>query len=238
MLYIFHGSNIDESRKKAQNLVASLRAKKPDAAYDEVNADNWNIATMEAHIGGQGLFSSKYIIFLNKITENAEAAEAIKDFITAMQESANIFIIFEGKLNADLKKVLLKNAEKAIESELATKLAKKEFNIFALGDALGSRDAVRSWFIYREAVANGNEPEGVVGTLFWQVKAVLLAYNAKSAAEAGLNPFVYSKAKSYAKNYSRAEMQKLAHDLVTLYHDGHRGLVDLELGVERWLLGG
>ena len=32
------------------------------------------------------------------------------------------------------------------------------------------------------------------------------------------------------------ENKKLAKDLVTLYHDGHRGLVDLELGMERLIL--
>ena len=252
MLYVFYGSDIRQSREKAHKLIDSLRAKKPDAAFEQISADSWSSAIVENHLGGQGLFSNKYIVFLDRVTENDEAKEQIVDFLQAMNESPNIFIALEGKLNAELKKAFEKSAEKAVVSDekaisrFGSALAagtsasgnsdKQEFNVFALADAVGSREPFKAWAIYRQAVDRGLESESILGTLFWQVKSMMLAAQAKSAGEAGLSPFVFGKSKRYAGNYSRTELEKLSGDVITLYHDGHRGLRDLELATERFML--
>lgn len=239
MLYVYHGSEIRESGEKARALASSLRAKRPDAAYEKVDADSWDPAIIESHLGGQGLFSSKYIVFVDRVTENAEAKEALSGLMPAMQESGNIFIVLEGKLNADLKKAVMKSAEKSVESEPKVKknfFADSGPNVFALADALGSREPFKAWSVYRQIIDVGVEPENILGTLFWQAKSMALAAGAKSATEAGLSPFVYTKAKRGAGNYSSEELGRLLSDLITLYHDGHRGRRDLELGTERLLL--
>lgn len=236
MLYLFHGSDTRKSGEKARSLIDSLRAKRPDAAFVAVDADHWSTGTIKEHLGGQGLFSSKYIIYLDCVTENPDAEEKVTDFIPAMNESANIFIVFEGRLNAELKKAFEKHAEKTVESDMVSMAGKKDFNIFTLADALGARDSFKAWTIYRQALENGVEAESIVGTLFWQVKSMVLAAKGKSAAEAGLNPFVYSKSKRYAANFSDGELRRLLKELIVLYHEGHRGMVDLEIGMERVLL--
>ena len=137
----------------------------------------------------------------------------------------------------ELKKALEKNAEKVVVTDLKEAATfKKDFNVFALGDALGARDAFKAWMTYRQAIENGLEPENVLGTLFWQAKSIALASSASSASESGLSPFVFSKAKKYAGNYSHEELNGLVSNLITLYHDGHRGMVDMETGIERLLL--
>lgn len=252
MLYLFHGLDTRKSAEKAHSLVGSLRTKRPDAAFVVVDADHWSVSIIEEHLGGQGLFSNKYIVFLDRVTENPDAEEKIVDFIPAMNESANIFIVLEGKLNAELKKMFEKHAEKMVESGMTPAVSgdrisvgadarpslvgKKEFNIFTLADALGARDSFKVWSTYRQAVENGVEAESIVGTLFWQVKSMILAAKVKNAAEAGLNPFVYGKSKRYAVNFSDGELRRLLKELIVLYHEGHRGTVDLEIGVERVLL--
>ncbi len=239
MLYVFHGTDAPTSGDKAHTLVNSLRTKKPDAAFVHVTADERNSSVIEEHLGGQGLFSNKYIVFLDRITENNEAKEKVVDFISSMKESSNIFIVLEGKLLADLKKSFEKHAEKVVisdEKDMATAFKKKEFNIFSLADAVGSRDAIKSWMIYRQAIENGIESESILGTLFWQAKSMVLAREAQKASEAGLNPFVFAKAKKYAGNYSKGELNTLVTRLITLYHDGHRGMNDLELSIESLLL--
>lgn len=209
MLYVFHGSDIAKSANKARVLVASLRTKRPDAAFIEIIADQWNQSSIEGHIGGQGLFSSKYIVFLNRVMENDEAKEALLDLVSSMNESANIFILLEGKLNAELKRAVEKDAEKIVLTDVIEKsAAKEEFNIFALGDAMEKRDGIKAWRLYRAAIDSGIAPENIVGTLFWQVK----------------------------RNYSRAKSAALLKELITLYHEGHRGRIDLELGIERMLV--
>jgi DNA polymerase III delta subunit len=240
MLYVFHGPLIDASVKKALALVESLRTKRPDAAFIRIEAKEWSPQAIEGHLGGQGLFSSKYIVLLDRVTENAEAKEQLADLASSLQESQNIFIVLEGKLNAELKKAFEKHAEKAVVSEEAVAKGwppKGEFNIFALADALGTRDALKAWTIYRQAIDSGLEPENIIGTLFWQSKSMALAAPAKTGGESGLSPFVFSKSKKYAANYSAQEIAGLNGRLIKLYHDGHRGIVDLEHAVERLLLG-
>ena len=239
MLYSFHGSDISKSSDKARSLVNSLRLKKPDAAFIEINPNNWSPSVIEENLGGQGLFSSKYIILLNQLFEEEEIGEKLVEFLPALQESDNIFIVNEGKVKAELKKAFQKQAEKVVVSE-KTETKKnfgQEFNIFSLGDAIGAKDRFKAWSIYREAIQKGLEPENIVGTIFWQLKSIALASKAKSASEAGLNPFVYSKSKKYAANYSAQELNNLLKEVVVLYHDGHRGLVDMELGAEKMMLG-
>lgn len=237
MLYVFHGTDISSSLKKARTLIDSLRTKRPDASYVSVDNDSWTSSFIEEHLGGQGLFSNKYIIFLDRVTENPDAKDLLAGFTEAMQESSNIFILLEGKLNAELSKAVEKSAEKVVVTDSVVKKAtKEEFNIFALADAVGSRDSIRAWSVYRKAVESGNEPESIIGTIFWQLKSMMLAAEASNASEAGVSPFVFMKAKKAAGNYSKDELNILTRSFITLYHDGHRGKRDMELGTERLLL--
>ena len=209
MLYVFYGTDTARAGTKARALVESLRAKRPDAAYDKIDADSWNVSVIQGHLGGQGLFSSKYIVYLDRVTENKTAKDELVDYVAAMQESSNIFILYEGKVLTELKKTLEKHAEKIVVVD-EKKAANTFFgggdgpNIFALADAVGKRDAVRAWTLYRQAVDGGIESEAIIGMLFWKAKSI--------------------------------ENKPLAKELITLYHDGHRGLVDLELGIEKLVL--
>ncbi len=245
MLYVFHGTQISKSIEKAHALIDSLRTKRPDAFYVKIESDGWRNMIIEEHLGGQGLFSNKYIIFLDRVTENSEAKEILASFVPAMQESANIFIVSECKINAELKKTFDKNADKVVISDEAkvpfvygkSSASKNDFNIFTLADAVGGREKMKAWMIYREAIKNGLEAESILGTLFWQVKSMIIATNSKSAVDAGLKPFVYEKSKKHAKNYSKEELNNLLENIIVLYHDGHRGLINMELGIERMMLG-
>jgi DNA polymerase III delta subunit len=236
MLYVFHGSNIEKAKDKSSTLIKSLQTKRPDALFVKIDSDNWDDVLIEENLSGQGLFSSKYIILLDRLSENSEAKEKILGFISAMQESPNIFIVLEGKLLAEPKKVYEKYAEKMVicdELDTNTLSKKKDFNVFALGDAFGARDNIKAWTLYRQAIDSGIEPENIVGTLFWQVKSIILAAGAKNTGESGLNPFVYNNCKRFAKNHSLPELRNFLRKLIVTYHDGHR---DMEIGVEKLLL--
>ncbi len=216
-----------KSHEKAHHLIDSLRLKKPDAAYVSVNSDNWNVAAIEENLGGQGLFSNKYIVFLDRITENAEAKEVVVEFIPAMKESPNIFIILEGKSNVEIKKAFEKYADKSVVTDLSAGTevfggsvrAKGGFDVFALADAVSSRSRANSWTIYRQAVDRGIGLENILGTLFWKIKTMIVSGGDRGSTK-----------------YTKVELHSLLTKLVTLYHDGHRGLVDLELGTEKLLL--
>jgi hypothetical protein len=90
--------------------------------------------------------------------------------------------------------------------------------------------------LYQQAVRHDVVPEELHGILFWQVKSMLLATLSKDAKESGLNPFVYSKAKNYAKNFTLDELKKISSQLVAIYHQAHRGEVDFDLALEKFFL--
>jgi hypothetical protein len=86
------------------------------------------------------------------------------------------------------------------------------------------KDRKGAWVNYQKSLRAGNAPEAIHGALFWQVKTVLLAKK-----EGGWNKF--------AKNYSEEELDKILAALVKMYHDIRTDGGDLEISLEKFLLG-
>ena len=191
---------------------------------------------MDELIFSQGLFERKFIVFVNRLFENAEAKEAIVKKLSAIAKSENIFIFLEGKVDKATLLLIAEVAEKVQTFETKEGKKKFEFNIFSLTDAFGKRDRKNLWVLYQKASASGAIPEEIHGILFWQVKNMILASETGSATEAGLAPFPFMKAKQFLKNYTLNELKHISSKLVTLYHDSHRGIHDFEIALERFVL--
>lgn len=237
MLYVLYGTDQDKARAKAHELIDSLLKKRPDASFFKLDTENFKSEQFEEYLAGQGLFVNKYIVFCDRLGENKDIRDYLEDKLKEIKASDNIFIVLEESFLAALKKKIEKNAEKVQEFELPEKkVAKKEFNMFALTDALGARDRKSLWVLYRQAVDHGSVSEEIHGILFWQVKSLLLAVSSPDAKTAGLNPFVYGKARNYAKNFKTEELKEMSQELVTMYHRAHRGEIDFERTLEKWVL--
>src|SRR3989338_11685582 len=145
MLYLLHGTNQDEARRKGNELLESLQKKKPDAAVFKLDAEKWSAAFFEELIGGQGLFERKYIVYVAGVFENKDIKEYVIGNLKAVAESPNIFIFVEGELD---KATLTKFEKVATKVQVfgekgkgkETLAQKKEFNIFSITDAFGRRD--------------------------------------------------------------------------------------------------
>ncbi len=238
MLYFLYGEDQERARAKTQELIDSLRSKKPDASFVKLEAESFSASRLEEAIGGQGLFENKYIIFIDSVFVSKETKEV---FISALQEiaaSENIFIALEGKVDkATLTKIEKKSAKVQEFSFAKTAVKKKpDFNIFSLTDAFGSRDKKSLWVLYQKALQHDSAPEEIHGILFWQLKSMLVSFESSSAKEAGLAPFVFMKAKSFLKNFSPDELKNLSKKLVALYSDARRGAVEFEIGLEKFIL--
>ncbi|HAO64467.1 TPA: hypothetical protein DCQ44_00610 [Candidatus Taylorbacteria bacterium] len=240
MIYLFYGQDIDLARRKANGVVDSLLKKRPDASLFRLDSDTWQEAAFDEYIGGQGLFSQKYIVVLDRLFEKKELKEYVVDHLKELKASDNIFIVLENNLDKATLVKFEKNAEKVQvfgESKEDGKSKKAgEFNMFAITDALGARNQKRLWTLYQQAVRHNVVPEELHGILFWQVKSMLLAASTTNPNDAGLNPFVYSKAKNYAKNFSIAELKKISSQLVAMYHQAHRREVDFDVALEKFFL--
>lgn len=219
MLYSLYGTDIDSARKKANVLVETLRAKKPDASFVVMDEENWNKGNFEELIGGQGLFERKAIVFLKRLLGKKEIAEVILEKMADIKTSENIFIIFDGKLNKEAVNTLKKFSEKIQEFDKDEVRREKEgFKIFDLAEAFGRRDKKSLWVLYEKALRRGAVPEEVCGILFWKAKDLFMS----SGRPGG--------------KFSREEILAIASRLVNLYHDSHRGLIDFEVGLERFVL--
>ena len=129
MIYFYHGTDMDKSREKAHALADSLLQKKPDASLFKMNSENFDIPKLQEYMGSQGLFSSKYIVFLDRLCENKEIKDDFLDKLKEIKESENIFIILEGKIDKATSTKIEKRAEKTVKFDLSEKTEKKDNGI-------------------------------------------------------------------------------------------------------------
>ncbi len=252
MIYLLHGEDTEKARAKAHELVDMLRAKKPDASFFKIEAAEFSAEKLDELVNSQGLFESKYIVLLDRVFENKEAKEQLIDARKDLAESPHIFIFLESKVDKASLTKLEKVATKSQVFELGGGAGKartfamgetfgqfliSEFNIFSLGDAFGRRDKKELWFLYSKAAMRNIPAEEIHGILFWAWKSMALSAGAKDAAEAGLNPFVFQKSSGFARNFSTEELTNIGGRLVRMYHDAHRGKVDFDIELERFVLG-
>ena len=82
----------------------------------------------------------------------------------------------------------------------------------------------------------GASAEEVHSIVLWQIKAMIQARESKSALEAGLKPFVYTKSKGFLKNYPADSLDSLYKNMIRVYHEARRGKMSMEEGLETLLL--
>lgn len=126
-------------------------------------------------------------------------------------------------------------AEEGEEKPLFDKKG-REFNIFALTDALGARQKKEAWILYQKALGAGLSAEEIFFKIVWQVKSMLIASKTKNVGETDMKPFPYSKAKSFLKHFRPGELEKLSENLVIGYHQARRGEGEIETLVEKIIL--
>ncbi len=233
MLYFIHGQS-QKVFQKAEVMVASLLAKKPDAVVWKLEHEHIMNGKIAEFVGGQSLFATKYIVTMSRVLEDADTAEIAMEFLDAIHESDNVFIWVEEKVLAKPLKQIEKVAAKTQYFEPNAKTVTKP-NIFDLASAFADRDKKRAWILYVEALQHFS-PEEIYGTLWWQVKMMLLARLTKTAAEAGVKDFPYSKARGFLRKYSDDEVTELARNLIAVYHESRLDGEELELNLENLIL--
>lgn len=236
MLYFLYGNDIDKARSKALELVLIMQTKKPDAELFRLDKDNWSQAKLEELSRAQGLFERKFIVLATRLLEGKDTRSEITEKFDLLKSSDNIFIFLEEGLDKATLALVEKFAEKIQLFEKT--IAKKPdlSNLFSLADALGERNKKQLWVLYEKAIRKDSSPEELSGILFWQLKSLIIASTTENAGDAGLSPFVFSKAKKYAKNFSVEDLERLSSDLLKIYHRAHRGEIDFETSLERFIL--
>ncbi len=228
MIYFFYNT----PKEKVHTLVQGLLKRKPDAMYFRFDEDTFDGEFLKGLFESQGLFEAHHIVYLDELYTTGTFSMFLKE----MQKSENIFVVYERDLLAKDLKQIEGCSEKVVKEEKVKKksLGVKE-NPFALTEALGKRDKKKAWILYQDALISGKAPEEIQGLLFWQVKSMVLASRAKNATDTGLKPFVYTKAKGFAKNYTQDELIKMSAELVHISDQGRKG-GDVGVLLEKFLL--
>lgn len=245
MIYFYYGTDTESARKKAKITVDSLLSKKPEATLIKIGDEDLNANQIDELVGGQALFSSKYIVYFYRTFDNKENKEIIIKNLKEIAGSDNIFIFAEGKMDKTALTKIEKYAEKVQEFIKPEKtLNKKEklaligekIDFFEFADALGRRDKRGLWVLYQDALAEQVPAEEVHGIFYWQVKSMLLAKKCKNAEEAGMKSYPFQKAREYSRNYKDGELEKISSNLVSMYHEAHRGNQDFFIALEKFIL--
>jgi DNA polymerase III delta subunit len=238
MLYFIYGSDTHIARKKKDELLSVLRSKRPDAEVFVLDVDTFTINGLESLYSSQGLFEQKHIAVLDGLLLDKDTKESVLNALASLAESSSVFLLLDGALDVKTVAQIEKRATKTY-SFGEKKKAEWGNNIgFLLADAFGEKDKKNAWVLFQKAMRAGSSAEEIHGTLFWQVKTMILAKKTKSAEEAGLKPFPYSKAARFARNFTEDELKKTLSRLVEMYHGIRMEGGELGVELEKFLLKG
>ncbi|MEY4440951.1 MAG: hypothetical protein RLY49_577 [Candidatus Parcubacteria bacterium] len=235
MLYLFYGTDKNKALESALNIIKKKVAEKPDAVVFKIDQTNLSQNVLVEMCGGRGLFEQKYLVHVKDVCDEVESQEILFAFLKEMKESENIFILTEGDLNKKEFTKIEKYAEKVWNYESKKKVEREE-NIFTITNYLLARDKKNLWIEYQK-LKNIFAVEEIHGTLFWCFKNIVLVANSKSVSEIGLKPFVYSNTKKALEKYSKEEIENKFWQLTKILGDSRRGEGELEILLERWVLG-
>ncbi len=235
MLYVFSGGNTVRVRSEAHTFLDTYEEKGIRVEY--IGPELCSEDFLRDRVSAQSLFggtTASDITLFDTPSEKAGALDALLVYAEALAQSDNVFVVIEQKLLAAPTKILKAHAEKFIEIKDAAE--GERFNVFALADALARRDKKALWVLLQQAVHAGISAEELSGTLMWQIKSMRLAARTQTAEEAGLKPFVYTKAKRATAKFTHEEIDTLGRSLIALYHDARLGKRDMDIALERFVL--
>ena len=183
--------------------------------WENISTDELaSLAATEALFGGTSTYA-----FVGALA--GARAEEFLDFAKAFVASPHTFIFEEEKLLKRETDIVTKAGAKVEKVETIKK--ERGFDSFGLTFALGNRDKKKLWLGLTEALRAGEKPEAIAGLLHWKVRD-MLARESSSPAVGG------------TRKYKKDEMKNLSREIISLYHDSHRGAGSLELLLERFAL--
>jgi hypothetical protein len=172
-----------------------------------------NSEMLMSYSNNVSLFNESPVIIVENIL-NDDNFILLGEELDLMKESKTIFIIKEDKLLVPLQKKYKKYGDIKIFEEKKV-LVTPKFNIFSLTDAFASRDKIKTWILFNNAILSGIEPEAIAGVLFWKIKTMIL---------------------TGTRLFSKDELKYQSSGIVSLYHRAHRGESDFTISLEQFIL--
>ena len=233
MLELYFGTDTITVRQKA--LAAAATYVDGGARLERVESSGISAGKIAEMLGAASLFGEQTVFLLDMPSEEPEVYTLLEKAVGDLAASSNTIIVMEGPLLAPAKKKW--SAGASVMDESTTGPKGERFDVFAMAAALSQKDKKSLWLLLTKAKHAGLSAEEIIGTLWWQLKTLRVAAVTKSAEEAGMKSYPYDKAKQALRNFKAGELEDVSRRLLKVYHDGHGGVKDIEVGLEEWVLG-
>jgi len=113
-----------------------------------------------------------------------------------------------------------------------------DYSPFALQDAIGERNIKKIWIEYEKLRLAGIEAERIIHNIISKVKDMLAISLGASKEDLGIKKdYPYNKSKKDLKNWKKEELKSLFTKLVEIYHRSRMGDDDLDMTIEKTILG-
>lgn len=238
MIYFFYGDNITKRQNACESVISDL-AKKSPTSVSIISDTDATTGMIEEFANSVSLFGDKQIVVLERVFENVEVKDFIFKNLELLKDSNTVFIFSEKSALKDTVTKFKKFGKDVEAFELPKKVAgKKDWNAFALADAVGARDKKLAWVNLTKAFRADKSPEEIHGMLFWQIKNMLLVKTTEraSATTLGINPFVFRKMEMSAKKFTAEELKNISSSLVPLLYKSRAENSDSQIALERFIL--
>lgn len=122
------------------------------------------------------------------------------------------------RMKGEIDKLVHRSANGTITEDAVREmvLGVMDTDIFALLDAMARKDRARALELLRSSFNEGMPPQRLLSMMLWQFKNVVLAKSGTGASS--LAPFVLSKARAIAKNFTDQQIHSLYDALLSLDH--------------------
>jgi len=232
MIQVFIGDDTGKARLAMERAILSI------SGEGATNVRRFNDVGFEPQVANeaifeQNLFGGQNIVVFDSIFDAPEAS----GFYTAeLKKSPNHLFIRETAPNKDILDIFKKLGD--INEFALLKKVKTTPTAFALADAYCDKDKKRSWVLYRKAIADGEQPEALHGTIFWATKLMYLTAvcDKEEAIVGGVSAYKYASYVTWSKKFLQGELEANLRLLKDMYHEAHRKDKELECSLERFLI--
>lgn len=192
MLYIFCGDRY-AAREQCRAFADGCKKKRVDAEYIYFSPDAME-QSLEVLLSRQGLFENKYIVFCNEVLSDSKCNKCILENTDAYIKSQHMFIMFEPGLSVKDEKYFDKKGGTVKRFQEKPKQEDSKM-LFSFLDVFLRQNKQKTLAEFHKILLKNESAEAVLNILLWQLRMLTLVSKTKSATEAGIKPFVYTKSK-------------------------------------------
>ena len=232
MLISIIGNDFKKKHKKTREVLAGLKIKRPDAIFahlDALDLDENKFNESLATVGG--LFEEKNIFWFSNIFTDLKLKNLFLEKLPELKNSENAFVFSADYVSpAELKEI-----EKYSYQTHKFIIEKKDFNIFAISNAVQSKNKKALWLEYHNALASGLVAEQIYANIFYAIKTIALAEKF-SEVESGMKSFPYKNAKKSLGIWKEGEALEKLFSLTYVYNQARLSGLALTDALEKFIL--